>query len=61
MKSALALIALITLCISALGQDQTQDVNLLIRDLKNDNSTIRADAAKTLGKINDTRAVEPLI
>jgi hypothetical protein len=34
---------------------------LLIKYLKNDNSTIRADAAKTLGEIKDTRAVEPLI
>ena len=61
MKLALALIAMAMLCVSALGQDQTKDVNLLIKNLKNDNSTIRADAAKALGEINDTKAVYPLI
>ena len=47
--------------LSNLGQDQTKDVNLLIKDLKNENSAIRADAAKTLGEVNDTKAVYPLI
>ncbi len=44
----------------ALGQ-QTKDVDSLIKDLKNDNSTIRANAAESLGEIKDKRAVEPLI
>ncbi|HWQ18368.1 MAG TPA: HEAT repeat domain-containing protein [Methanotrichaceae archaeon] len=38
-----------------------KDVDSLIKDLKDDDSTIRANAAKALGNTNDTRAVEPLI
>ncbi len=38
-----------------------QSVDQLIQDLKNENGTIRANAADALGRLNDTRAVEPLI
>jgi HEAT repeat protein len=33
----------------------------LIQALRDDNGSVRESAAKTLGNINDTRAVEPLI
>lgn len=38
-----------------------KDVDSLLRDLKDNNSTIRANAAEALGKINDSRVVDPLI
>ena len=46
---------------TAVGEKNGKDVDSLIKDLKDENSTIRADAAKTLGEINDTKAVYPLI
>jgi len=60
-KLILALIILSMLCISALCQGQTRDVDSLIKDLKNENSTIRADAASALGDLKDSRGIEPLI
>jgi HEAT repeat protein len=38
-----------------------KDVDSLIKDLKNVNSTVRANAAKSLGLVNDTKGVSPLI
>ena len=46
---------------TAAGKVNAKDVDSLIKDLKDDNSTIRANAAELLGTINDTGAVYPLI
>ncbi len=38
-----------------------EDVDQYIKDPKNENSTVRANAAWALGKINNTRAVDSLV
>jgi len=66
-RCVLAWIALILLCASVLGQEQTEDVDSLIKDLKDENSTVRFEAVAALeaawayGWLNNTRSVEPLI
>jgi HEAT repeat protein len=44
-----------------LGQKHTNDLDSLIKDLKDRDSSVRASAAKSLGNLNDSRAIDPLI
>ena len=56
------IISLIFCCfIPITGYSKTDRVNELIQKLKDGNSGVRMNAALELGKIKDTRAVEPLI
>ena len=43
------------------GYSQTEDINTLIKELKDKDRSVRENAAKALGEIKDARAVEPLI
>ncbi len=43
------------------GYAQNEGVEKLIRDLNDESKDVRSKAAKALGKIGDTKAVEPLI
>ena len=51
----------ISLCIPHIGYSQEQDIDILIRDLKDFDSRYRSSAAQSLGEIKDPRAVELLI
>ena len=60
-KSALIFAVLILMCMPFLAQGQADDVDRLIETLSTGNSSARVAAAATLGDMNDTRAIVPLI
>lgn len=49
------------LIISGMQSSRASEVDILIQELKDENSYVRWRAAETLGKIGDSRAVDPLI
>jgi HEAT repeat protein len=55
------LLVLALLCISAPGNEQARGVEVLIKDLNDENSTVRALAAESLGDYNDSNVIDPLI
>jgi HEAT repeat protein len=55
------LLVLGLLCISAPGNEQARGVDVLIKDLNDENSTVRALAAESLGDYNDSNVIDPLI
>lgn len=55
----IALLVFLCLCSIAFSQ-QEKDVNKLIKDLKDENPDVRAEAARALGDIKDVRALNPL-
>ncbi len=60
-RFGLVFIVLTMLCISAPGQEGTRDVASLIEDLKDENSSIRASAAESLGSLRASESITPLI
>ena len=60
-KSALIFAVLVLMFMPLLAQGQADDVDRLIEALSTGNSSARVVAASTLGDMNDTRAIEPLI
>lgn len=60
-KSALIFAVLVLMFMPLLAQGQADDVDMLIATLSTGNSSARVAAAATLGDMNDTRAIEPLI
>ncbi|MBU0599172.1 HEAT repeat domain-containing protein [bacterium] len=59
--TTVTIISLIFAFISGVGYSETDRVDELIQELKDEDSDVRENAAKALGEIKDARAVEPLI
>jgi HEAT repeat protein len=54
-------ILLISLCLTAVGYSQKEDINRLFQMLKDKDLRVRQKAAKTLGETKDVHAIKPLI
>lgn len=52
---------LISFCLPFVGCSKTDEVEILIQKLKDEDPSVQTKAAKALGDIKDARAVEPLI
>lgn len=55
------LLVLALMCISVSSNETTRNVGVLIRDLNDENCTVRAYAAEALGNSNDINVIDPLI